>query len=354
MPAIGCCAPASHGRHGARTSPPGHHRARSRCSTPGWPAPATAARCSASFTVRRHRRRRAPTERHPLLDARLRQRLTRGSDPQTGGGDTPVGTLGGMSRDRAPFVAQGTWRSGTLHVWGWNGDSSASAAWLYGGFGRSRWTAQADAERGMARLADLVRRARPADARAAERRPATGAGGAARSVRRRRLAVRHAARRDALSPSLAWFAALTRFAVHVVGAGRVTPEVSTRVRSPSPAGARCSPTSTATRSPTPPPSRPRSAATARAPSTDDIVDTLVDGLARAVLHHGGWKPDLGRKRSRRRAGGAGRVRGARQARPGRPLRRRRVRRGARSTSPHASTVTGAASTASRSCADACG
>ena len=56
-----------------------------------------------------------------------------------------VGTLGVMSRDRAPFVAQGTWRSGTLHVWGWNGDSAASAAWLYGGFGRSRWTAQADA-----------------------------------------------------------------------------------------------------------------------------------------------------------------------------------------------------------------
>ena len=51
-----------------------------------------------------------------------------------------------MSRDRAPFIAQGTWRSGSLHVWGWNGESPASAAWLYGGFGRSRWSA--DAERG--------------------------------------------------------------------------------------------------------------------------------------------------------------------------------------------------------------
>ena len=37
-----------------------------------------------------------------------------------------------MSRDRAPFVAQGTWRSGTLHVWGWNGYDSASMAWFYG------------------------------------------------------------------------------------------------------------------------------------------------------------------------------------------------------------------------------
>ena len=32
-------------------------------------------------------------------------------------------------------------------------------------------------------------------------------------------------------------------------------------------------------------------------STDEIVSTLIDGLARAVLHHGGWKPELGRKRS---------------------------------------------------------
>ena len=35
-------------------------------------------------------------------------------------------------------MAQGTWRSGALHVWGWNGESVASAAWLYGGFGRSQ------------------------------------------------------------------------------------------------------------------------------------------------------------------------------------------------------------------------
>ena len=45
-----------------------------------------------------------------------------------------------MSRERAEHVAQGTWRSGSLHVWGWNGDSTASAAWLYGGFGHNRWS----------------------------------------------------------------------------------------------------------------------------------------------------------------------------------------------------------------------
>ena len=49
-----------------------------------------------------------------------------------------------MSRDRAPYVAQGTWRSGALHVWGWNGESAASAAWLYGGFGRSQWSSRGE------------------------------------------------------------------------------------------------------------------------------------------------------------------------------------------------------------------
>ena len=38
------------------------------------------------------------------------------------------------TRHRPPHVAQGTWRSGALHVWGWNGIDTASMAWLYGGF----------------------------------------------------------------------------------------------------------------------------------------------------------------------------------------------------------------------------
>ena len=45
-----------------------------------------------------------------------------------------------MSRERAEHVAQGTWRSGSLHVWGWNGEGTASAAWLSGGFGHNRWS----------------------------------------------------------------------------------------------------------------------------------------------------------------------------------------------------------------------
>ncbi|MFT4866146.1 MAG: hypothetical protein ACI8RE_002343, partial [Ilumatobacter sp.] len=41
-----------------------------------------------------------------------------------------------MSRNRPPYVPQGTWRSGALHVWGWNGLDTASMAWLYSGFRR--------------------------------------------------------------------------------------------------------------------------------------------------------------------------------------------------------------------------
>ena len=39
-----------------------------------------------------------------------------------------------LSRHRPPHVAQGTWRSGALHVWGWNGFDTAAMAWLYSGF----------------------------------------------------------------------------------------------------------------------------------------------------------------------------------------------------------------------------
>ena len=46
--------------------------------------------------------------------------------------DSPFGRVDAVSRDRPPYVAQGTWRSGSLHVWGWNGYDSASMAWFYG------------------------------------------------------------------------------------------------------------------------------------------------------------------------------------------------------------------------------
>jgi hypothetical protein len=201
-----------------------------------------------------------------------------------------------MSRDRAPFVAQGTWRSGALHVWGWNGESTASAAWLYGGFGRSRWSAQAETEQewhdspiSYGELGRLMLELPSGGSRpvpAVELDPFGAA-----------VWLSDTPRGEALSPSLAWFASLTRFAVRVVGARRVTPEVLEEgpftvarwrpVLTEQHRAALAHAASVA-------PAICRNGSSA---STDDIAGSLIDGLARAVLHHGGWKPDLGRKRS---------------------------------------------------------
>jgi hypothetical protein len=199
-----------------------------------------------------------------------------------------------MSRDRAPSVAQGTWRSGALHVWGWNGESPASAAWLYGGFGRSRWSGEGDTgwhdspisygELGRIQLEipDGGQRSVPA-----VRLDPFGAS----------VWLSETPTGDELSPSLAWFAALTQFAVRLVGARRVAPDV---VDEGPFTVARWRPVLD---------NKHRDAlahAAASAPaicrngssaSTELIVSALVDGLARAVLHHGGWRPELGRRRS---------------------------------------------------------
>ena len=86
-------------------------------------------------------------------------------------------------------------------------------------------------------------------------------------------------------------------------------------------------------------------------STDEIVESLVDGFARAVLHHGGWKPDLGRKRASDVQ--ALRAVFAALAKPDAVVRSGddRLRRCTRSSCPRHSVATGAGSTASRSFAD---
>ncbi len=197
-----------------------------------------------------------------------------------------------MSRERAPFVAQGTWRSGSLHVWGWNGESPASAAWLYGGF--SRWSA--DAEAGW--------HDSPISYGELGRIQLELPGGGQRSVPAVRLDpfgasvwLSETPTGDQISPSLAWFASLTSLAVRLVGHRRVVPEVLDE-----------GPFTVARWRPvlTPALDECLAHAAACAPAicrngtsaaTTDIVQALVDGLARAVLHHGGWKPDLGRQRS---------------------------------------------------------
>ena len=165
---------------------------------------------------------------------------------------------------------------------------------MYGGFGRSRWSA--DAEQGW--------HDSPISYGELGRVQLELPDGGARSVPAVRLDpfgasvwLSETPPGDQLSPSLAWFAQLTAFAVRLVGQRRVVPEVLDE-----------GPFTVARWRPvlTPELDDALAHAAASAPaicrngssaSTVDILRALVDGLARAVLHHGGWKPDLGRQRS---------------------------------------------------------
>jgi SNF2 family DNA or RNA helicase len=197
-----------------------------------------------------------------------------------------------MSRDRAPFVAQGTWRSGNLHVWGWNGASPASAAWLYGGFGRGAWNAEPGWHDSPVSYGELDRLAleMPVSGRRMVPVVKLDPFGAA-------VWLSETPTGDQLSPSLAWFSKLTAFAVRLVGARRLVPEVvqegpfrcarwrpvlTDEHRDALAHLAACSPAIC----------RNGSSAT-----TEEILRALVDGLARAVLQQGGWRPELGRRRS---------------------------------------------------------
>ena len=202
-----------------------------------------------------------------------------------------------MGRDRAPYVAQGTWRAAALHVWGWNGEGPASAAWLYAGFGGyGRW----DAESGRS----TSWHDSPVSYGELSRFTLELPDGSQRTVPSVRLDPYGAAvwlsdtpTGDELSPSLAWFAALTRFAVALVRAGQITAVVADE--GPFTA-ARWRPVLTAEQT-----DALRHAASV-APavcrngsdaSTEAIAAALVDGFARAALHTRGWKPELGRQRA---------------------------------------------------------
>jgi len=203
-----------------------------------------------------------------------------------------------MTRDRVPHVAQGTWRSGALHVWGWDGHAPASTAWLYGGFGRNSWTG---ADNGwhdtpvsygaLARLElelpDVGRRSVPT-----VKLDPYGA-----AVWLSETPTRHApGDQPMLSASIEWFAHLTRLAVRLVSGGHLLPVV--RHEGPFTV-ARWVPSLDRdlelhleqVAAAQPPVCRNGSSA-----GVTDILHTLVDGIARAQLHHIGWRPDVGRRR----------------------------------------------------------
>ncbi|MCU0260759.1 MAG: hypothetical protein MUE78_07050, partial [Ilumatobacteraceae bacterium] len=197
-----------------------------------------------------------------------------------------------MSRERRRPVAQATWRAGQMHVWGWDGESSASSAWLFGGFGQNRWTGAANgwhdtpASYGEVARLDLDlphRRVLTSCIRLA------GAGAAAW--------LSELPGREHVSPSIRWSAGLTGFAVALVSAGRVTPVL---VDEAGVTAARWRPVHddssrrhlAALDRCAPPVCRIGSTATAA-----DLLDVVVDDLVRSMLQRSGWRPELGRRRT---------------------------------------------------------
>jgi SNF2 family DNA or RNA helicase len=199
-----------------------------------------------------------------------------------------------VSRFRAPFVAQGTWRQGALCVWGWNGTDPAGVEWLYGGFGSSRWaTPDAGWRYPPVAYGEVVRFDLPMP------------GGPTRVVSAVRLSPYNALmwlpddpHDEVLSPSLAWFTALARLAAQLLSTKHLRPTLvrhdgATEARWARAATAEIETLVTAFDACMPPVcllGAPAGTATA------DVLDGLVDGMCRELLRGARWRPDLPRSR----------------------------------------------------------
>ena len=198
-----------------------------------------------------------------------------------------------LSRHRPPHVAQGTWRSGALHVWGWNGIDTAPMPWLYGGFrmlgddGRRTGWHDTPVSYGAIGRISIALDGQPSLHASSVQLDAMG------------TAVWLSDLPDAphLSDSLAWFARVAELARRTVSAGRILPAVVEEgpftvarwrpVTSPA-----IDATLTALDASMPPICTAGSSADAAS-----IYAQLVDGIARTFLHQYGWKADLGRQRT---------------------------------------------------------
>lgn len=198
-----------------------------------------------------------------------------------------------LSRHRPPHVAQGTWRSGALHVWGWNGVDTAAMAWLYSGFRtigpdgtRTGWHDSPVSYGAIARVTIEV-----------PMRPSLHAA----SVQLDPLGVAVwlsdlPSDRDQLSPSIAWFARLAELARRMVSAGRMSPII---VNEGPFTVARWAPEIddeidaliTALDA-----AKPEACTAGSGHDTGRIFELMVDGVARSYLFQGGWKAEIGRGR----------------------------------------------------------
>src|SRR6056297_2324110 len=197
-----------------------------------------------------------------------------------------------LSRHRPPYVAQGTWRSGALHVWGWNGIHTASMGWLYGGFReqgpdgmRSGWHDSPVSYGAIGRLSIDV-----------PGRPALHASAVQLDPMGATVWLSDLPEPEHLSDSLRWFGALTQLARQMSSSGRMVPVVVDE-----------GPFTVARWRPVIDPeirsqldrlaaSMPPICIAGSGADADTMFGQLVDGVTRGFLHQFGWKPDLGRQR----------------------------------------------------------
>ncbi len=201
-----------------------------------------------------------------------------------------------MTRDRPPHVAQGTWRSGALHVWGWNGIDTASMAWFYGGF-RTRgpdgqrvgWHDSPISYGAIGRLTLHVPEAPTMHVSSVQLDPLGVA-----------VWLSDLPEAGYVSDSIAWFARIGELARRTVSSGRILPTIADEgpftvgrwVFAPNgPDDTAVHDTLAALASSMPPVCTLDSGAT-----VEQIFDRLVDGIARGLLAQSGWRPELGKQR----------------------------------------------------------
>ena len=197
-----------------------------------------------------------------------------------------------LSRHRPAHVAQGTWRSGALHVWGWNGIDSAPMAWLYSGFRhldadgfRTGWHDTPVSYGAIGRLSLDI-----------DGRPTLHASSVELDAMGTAVWLSELPESEFLSDSVAWFARLAELARHTVSAARITPVI---VNEGPFIVARWRPVTTDTIDATISAfdaSMPPICTAGSGVDTATIYAQLVDGIARSFLFSSGWKADLGRQR----------------------------------------------------------
>jgi len=197
-----------------------------------------------------------------------------------------------MSRHRPPHVPQGTWRSGALHVWGWNGIDTASMAWLYSGFRkvgqdgrRTGWHDSPISYGAIGRISIDVPGHHTMHASSVQ----LDAIGTA-------VWLSELPEAEFISDSLRWFATIAELARRTVATNRIVPSVDNE--GPFVVGRWKAVTDDEiddvligldT-------SMPTICVAGSGVTTTTIYHQLVDGIARSLLHQSGWKADLGRQR----------------------------------------------------------